>query len=147
MGPTISLIVACSALAILTFIMGFYMLFVRVGQMKKNKIHPQSIATSHERSQAFVDTRASDNFNHLFELPVLFYALCALAIASQQIPTWMPLAAWVFVGSRYLHSVVQCTSNKVRHRFLVFVFGFLLLAAMWVGFLLSKLSMISAVAA
>ena len=85
------------------------------------------------------DSRASDNYNHLYELPVLFYALCALALALDHIPAWLPPLAWVFVALRVLHSAIQCSYNKVMHRFPVFVCGFLLLPAMWVAFAISYL--------
>lgn len=143
MNQTVHLLLACSALALLTFGVGIRMLLMRVREMKASRIHPQSVALSAQRSTAFQDSRASDNYNHLFELPVLFYGLCALAVASQVIPAWLPWAAWAawaawaFVVSRYVHSVVQCSYNKVMHRFLIFVIGFVLLALMWIGFLFS----------
>ena len=139
MNQTTHLLLACCALALLTFGVGIRMLLVRVREMKKSRIHPQSVALSAQRSTAFQDSRASDNYNHLFELPVLYYALCALAIASQTIPAWLPWAAWGFVALRYIHSLVQCSYNKVMHRFLIFVVGFAVLALMWVGFIFSLL--------
>lgn len=133
------LILACSALALLTFIVGLVMLSVRTKVMKAERIHPQAVALSGQRSEKLKDTRASDNFNHLFELPVLFYALCGLAIASGQIPSWLPVAAWLFVLLRVIHSIIQCTNNTVMHRFYVFALGYLLLAGMWIGFAIQAL--------
>jgi hypothetical protein len=92
------------------------------------------VALSGERSAKLTDTRASDNYNHLFELPVLFYALCGLAVASGHIPAWLPAAAWLFVATRVAHSLIQCSYNRVMHRFAVFVAGYGLLLAMWLGF-------------
>lgn len=113
------------------------MLLVRVTEMRKSRISPQSIALSIQRAQKLEDSRASDNFNHLFEVPVLFYALCIAAIASQHVPGWLPILAWVFVALRVLHSAIQCTYNKVMHRFPVFLAGFFLVSAMWVAFAIS----------
>ena len=86
------------------------------------------------------DSRASDNYNHLFELPVLFYVLCALAIATRHVPAWLPAAAWLFAALRIAHSGIQCSYNRVMHRFSVFLAGFLLLGAMWAGYALSYLA-------
>ena len=69
--------------------------------------------------------------------PVICYALCALAIASQTIPGWLPMAAWAYVGLRSVHTLIQCSYNRVMHRLLVFMASFLLLFAMGIGFALS----------
>jgi hypothetical protein len=139
MNNTTSLLMACSILAILTLLVGVRMLVVRVKQMKKNNITPQSVALSAPRAEIFQDSKLSDNYNHLFELPVLFYVLCALAIASQQIPNWLPIAAYLFVVSRIIHSIIQCTYNKVMHRFAIFLVGLATLIVMWVSFIVSNI--------
>lgn len=139
MNNTTSLLMACSILAILTLLVGVRMLVVRVKQMKKNNITPQSVALSAPRAEIFQDSKLSDNYNHLFELPVLFYVLCALAIASQQIPNWLPIAAYLFVVSRVIHSIIQCTYNKVMHRFAIFLVGLATLIVMWAGFIVSNI--------
>ena len=140
MSTTHSLIFSCIALAVLTFIVGFRLFVVRISEMRINRIPPQSIATSSASAQKMQDQRASDNYKHLFELPVLFYALSALAIAVQHVPSWLPVLAWIFVASRVLHSAIQCTYNKVMHRFPVFMFGLVLLFAMWLAFAVSLLA-------
>lgn len=137
MNQTANLMLACSALVFLTFGVGIQMLLVRVREMKNERIHPQSISLSAQRTEKLKDSRTSDNYNHLFELPVLFYALCALAIASQHIPSWLPITAWLFVLLRVFHTIIQCSYNKVMHRFLVFLMGFILLGLMWVAFTIS----------
>lgn len=140
MNSSLSLLLACAALVFLTFGVGLRMLWVRMKQMKDNKIHPQSVALSADRSKSFEDSRASDNYNHLFELPLLFYTLCAFAVALQKVPDWLVVTAWLFVASRYIHSFIQCGYNKVMHRFSVFLTGFLLLVGMWIGFVISLTS-------
>lgn len=131
MSPTQHLFAACLAMVALTFVVGLHMFRIRVGEMMARRIHPQSVALSGQRAQRLVDSRASDNFNHLFEVPVLFYLLCAVAIGSGHIPAWLPALAWLFVLSRVVHSAIQCTYNRVMHRFAVFLGSFLLLLVMW----------------
>lgn len=140
MAPQQHLVAACAALATLTFVVGLRMLAVRVAEMRARRIHPQAVALSAQRAQRLEDSRASDNYNHLFELPVLFYALCALALATTHVPGWLPAAAWLFVALRIAHSAIQCSYNRVMHRFAVFLAGFALLGAMWAGFALSYLA-------
>jgi hypothetical protein len=137
MTPTQLLVLACATLALHTLTVGIRMFYMRVTEMRSNKISPQKVALSVAHATQLNDSRASDNYNHLFELPILFYVLCVLAIATQHIPTWLPYVACLFVISRIIHSVIQCTYNKVMHRFTVFLIGFLLIAVMWLGFLIS----------
>ena len=119
------------AMAALTFGVCFRMYAMRIGQMKRERIHPQSVATSAQAAARLTDSRAADNFRNLFELPVLFYVVMVLlAISGWATPTALTLA-WAFVGLRVLHSVIQCTYNKVMHRFSVHVAGALVLGALW----------------
>ena len=140
MNQTTHLILACSALALLTLGVGVIMLVVRVREMKKERIHPQSIALSSQRTEKLQGSRVADNYKNLFELPILFYALCSLSIASQQTPNWLPIAAWLFIVSRVIHSLIQCTYNRVIHRFSVFLVGVVLLGVMWISVLISSLT-------
>jgi|SRR5690606_11987752 len=139
MAPEKHLFAACAALALLTFAVGVRLFFVRVREMRTRRIHPQSVALTSQRSRKLEDARASDNYNHLFELPVLFYVLCLAALATGHIPAWLPVLAWVFVGLRVVHSAIQCTYNKVMHRFPVFLAGFLVLLGTWVAYAVSYL--------
>ena len=139
MTATQYLITACASLVLLTFLVGLRLFFTRIHEMRVRKISPQSIALSGAKTQKMQDQRASDNFSHLFELPVLFYALCAMAIAVQHVPVWLPYCAWLFVVLRLIHSGIQCTYNKVMHRFPVFVAGFILISGMWFAWMISVL--------
>lgn len=131
MSATQHIFAACVAMVALTFVVGLHMFRVRVGEMMARRIHPQSVALSGQRAQRLEDSRASDNFNHLFEVPVLFYLLCAVAIGTGHIPVWLPALAWLFVLSRVVHSAIQCTYNRVMHRLAVFLGSVLLLLVMW----------------
>jgi hypothetical protein len=42
--------------------------------------------------------------------------------------------SWMFVVSRLVHAAIHTTSNKISQRFMAFVVGVLILAAMWVIF-------------
>lgn len=131
------LLAACLTMLGLTLVVCVIMLLHRIKVMKQQRIAPQSVALSAQRHQVFADTRLSDNYNHLFELPVVFYMLCGLALLIQHIPFWFVILAWLFVASRIVHSFIQCTSNNVMRRFSVFVLGMAIVILMWIGFILS----------
>lgn len=137
MTSEMMLLVACLAMVVLVAIVGIRMLIVRVSEMKEHRIHPQSIAISAQAATRFQNTQAADNFRNLFEVPVLFYTLAALAVALGDVPTWLAIGAWSFVALRYIHSFIQCTYNKVMHRFAAFGLGFLIIVVLWVSFVIS----------
>ena len=64
---------------------------------------------------------ASHNLKNLFELPVLFYALCLYLYVSDSVAMPDLVAAWWFFGFRVVHSVIHCTSNVVIHRFAAYM--------------------------
>ena len=72
----------------------------------------------------------ADNYNHLMEQPTLFYAtalVLAVAGAGEGLNAWI---AWVYVGLRVLHSLVQATVNVIVLRFAVFMAASLVLVAL-----------------
>jgi len=119
------------AMAALTFVVWWRMFFSRVGQMKRERIHPQAVATSAEAAARLTDSRAADNFRNLFELPVLFYLSLVIAAMTAQVTALTLALAWAFVATRVLHSCIQCSYNKVMHRFRAYVAGGLLLWTLW----------------
>lgn len=121
-----------AVLVALTFLVSLVMVRRRVGEMKRERIHPQAVAMSAQVAQRLADSRASDNYRNLFELPVLFYFGVAVAVAAGVRDPWLLGLAWGFVALRIAHSAIQCSYNKVMHRFQVFVAGFLVLALFWI---------------
>jgi len=119
------------AMVALTFVVQMRMYATRIGEMKRERIHPQSIANSAQAAARLTDTRAADNFRNLFEMPVLFYAALAVAVLSAQVNAVTLGLAWTFVALRVAHSAIQCGYNKVMHRFYAYVGGGMALFALW----------------
>lgn len=119
------------ALVLLTFIVWLRMFVVRIGEMRRLRISPQSVATSAKAAERFVDTRAADNFRNLFELPVLFYAAIATAFATGAVDSLVLVLAWLFVAARAAHSLIQCGYNRVMHRFGAYAAGAWTLWLLW----------------
>ena len=119
------------AMAVLTFVVWWRMYFTRIGQMKRERIHPQAVATSAQAAAKLTDSRGADNFRNLFELPVLFYLALVVAAQAQLTTMTVLVLAWLFVGLRVVHSWIQCTYNKVMHRFYVYVTGGMVLWTLW----------------
>ena len=77
--------------------------------------------------------RAADNYNHLFEQPVAFYAVTLAIALINSIDLLMMQLAWAFVTLRIIHSLVQLTFNLVLVRFMIFLIGWLIIAYMAVS--------------
>ena len=120
------------AMVALTIAVWFRMYLRRVAQMKRERIHPQAVATSLQAAARLSDCEAADNFRNLFELPVLFYLALVVAATTAQVNVWTLLLAWLFVALRVVHSAIHCTYNKVLHRFYSYFFGGMALWTLWV---------------
>ena len=119
------------AMVALTIAVWLRMYVARIGEMKRERIHPQAVATSAQMAARLADTRAADNFRNLFELPVLFYMALVVAALTSQVNAVTLALAWGFVALRIVHSVIHCGYNKVMHRFRAYLIGGLVLWALW----------------
>ncbi|GAB3750883.1 MAPEG family protein [Lysobacter olei] len=119
------------AMAALTFVVWWRMYFMRIGQMKRDRIHPQKVATSAQATALLTDSRAADNFRNLFELPVLFYVALVVADRIGMVDSISLGMAWIFVALRVVHSAIHVTYNKVMHRFIAYVAGGMALWLLW----------------
>ena len=74
--------------------------------------------------------RVADNYNHLFEQPVAFYALVVAIAMINSFDLFLVQLAWIFVVLRVVHSMVPITFNFVPLRFFLFCLGWFVLAYM-----------------
>jgi hypothetical protein len=68
--------------------------------------------------------RIAYNLANQFELPVIFYALVVLLIATNNVTTVDVIAAWVFVAGRVIHTLVQTLTDNVPLRGQMFLINF-----------------------
>jgi hypothetical protein len=64
--------------------------------------------------------------------PVVFYWAALAAFALKVVTPAVVILAWLYVACRVVHSVIHCTNNRVRYRFLAFVASHAVLFALWV---------------
>jgi hypothetical protein len=120
------------ALVVWTMVILVWLYLRRIPAMRKAGIDPAKIKGSESyASMPPLDPKAvwvSDNYNHLHEQPVIFYALC---VYTHLVGVWDGLnvgLAWAYVAIRIVHSLIQVTTNFVPLRFAVFNLGSLVLA-------------------
>lgn len=115
---------------LLTFAVWMTMYWRRIGYIKAQRIHPQKLQTP-EQLKALVPAEIespANNLRNLFELPVLFYALCLYVQVTGATDLAYVVAAWLFLLLRCAHSFVHCTSNVVMTRFRLYALSSL---ALW----------------
>lgn len=79
---------------------------------------------------AHIEPRISANLSNQFEWPLLFYIACILLMQSS-VSAWPIVLAWVFIGGRVVHSLVQILSTNVRLRGVVFTINFVAVLGLW----------------
>src|SRR5215469_8248793 len=62
-------------------------------------------------------------YRNQFELPVLFYALIALALPLRHADFFIVAASWIFVILRFVHAGVFVTSNDLGRRSTAWIVG------------------------
>ncbi len=122
------------ALVAWSLVMMLWMVSTRLPAMKRKGIDLKGLVGGRGADLDGVIEREvqwkSHNYNHLMEQPTLFYAIC-LSLALMEMGGGLNLIlAWVYVGLRVVHSLVQATTNVVRIRFTVFALASLVLVAL-----------------
>ena len=108
---------------LLTLLVWVYMFIQRVRFAQSHRIDIEKFKTPAD-VQALIpgdDSSASNNFKNLFELPVLFYAVCLYLMVTQQVDSFYVNCAWAFLALRTVHSLIHCSYNRVAHRFAVYL--------------------------
>jgi len=124
----------------LTFALLLMMAGVRTRALTSGEVTFKNIALG--RNWPDRATQIGNCFNNQFQLPLLFYALVAIALPLHRADLVFVLLSWVFVVTRFAHAGIFVTSNDVRRRSLVWFAGVLVLMAMWLYFALRLLLLI-----
>ena len=117
----------------LTFALLFWMARSRVAAVKSKQVKMADIALGQLNWPPRVQ-QISNSYHSQFQLPVLFYVLTLLAIATHKADLLFVVMAWLFVLSRLVHAYIHTSTNYVPHRFNAFATGVFILLAMWIVF-------------
>ena len=104
---------------VLTAVVWFVLYAKRIPAMRRAG-KPTQAYTTPDKGAAFLPEEVSypaNNLRNLFELPVLFYALCLYLYVTSSAGSADVIAAWLFLVFRIVHSAIHCTVNIVIMRF------------------------------
>lgn len=122
------------AMMLLTGIVWVVLYTRRLNYIFSQRIDSQQL-TIPEKGAALIPEEInwpSYNFRNLFELPVLFYALCLYLSVTGSVDAIFVGSAWAYVGLRALHSLIHCTSNIVKLRFIAYMLSSIVLWFMFI---------------
>jgi len=121
-------------LVLMTFVIGFLLAGLRGPALTRGEVRPEQVSLRQPNWPPRA-LQVGYSFQNQFELPLLFYVLTILAIIAKHADFLFVVMAWIFVLTRLAHSFVHCTSNNLRARGAFFGIGALVLAIMWLIFL------------
>ena len=120
------------ALLIWSLVMWLWMLVTRLPAMMKQRVvlDPKLPPKDLTRDLPARVRWKADNYNHLLQQPVMFYAI-ALTLALLGAGEGLNLTlAWWYVGLRVVHTLHQTLWNKIEIRFVLFSLSSLVLIAL-----------------
>lgn len=122
------------ALMAWTMVMWVWMYATRIPAMSRAKIDAANLkgGTGRDLDGIVPDNVQwkAHNYNHLHEAPTVFYAVGLVLAVIGQGDGMNALLAWIYVGLRVIHSLVQATANRVMVRFVLFALSSLVLIAL-----------------
>ncbi len=119
------------ALVCWTLIMWIWLYATRIPAMQKAGIDAAKLKQKGELDVLPLSARqVADNYNHLHEQPVIFYALCVYSHIAGVVDPVTVTAAWAYVVLRIVHSIFQATVNFVPARFGIFALASIALFVM-----------------
>jgi hypothetical protein len=139
--PSAGLALPVLGMMILTLLVWLCMFVQRVGYAQSHKLDIEQFKTPAD-VQALVPadaSGASNNFKNLFELPVIFYAVCLYITVTGQVDSLHVNCAWAFLALRCIHSLIHCSYNRVSHRFGIYLLSSIALWTMVVRAFLAAL--------
>ncbi len=122
------------ALVFLTFGIGIWLGFMRFASVRRGDLSPKYFKLNRGGKLPEYLAKVNNNYDNLYALPILFYVVSILLLVTAKVETTQLVLAWGFVASRYVHSYIHTTSNRLMHRMRIFFFGTVILIAMWVLF-------------
>lgn len=115
------------------FAMALLTLFValRIQSVRSGKLSVGYFRLNQGDEEPAVLARATQHYDNLFEMPVLYYLIVVVAFITSTVDVLMIVLAWSYVVLRIAHAYVHMTYNNVIHRKNVFLWSTFVLYTMW----------------
>lgn len=119
------------AMIILTFSVLIRLFILRVKSLREGSVDIRYFKTYDlPATLPVLQTQAARNFTNLFEVPTLFYVVCAFILVMNQVDQVFLILAWTYVAVRAFHSFIHITSNKINPRMISYTLSWIVLLVM-----------------
>ena len=105
----------------------------RVASVRRGETRMKDIALDTSKWPPHL-RKLGNNFDNQFDLPMMWYGLCALLIATGKVDGIMALLSWAFFLSRLVHSYIHTGSNRLPQRMYAYLAGMIAIVMMWIWF-------------
>jgi hypothetical protein len=127
-----SLLLPAVALVLWTFVMWAWLYVTRIPAIRRARIR---LDPNRPRGDQMAELPPqvrwkADNYNHLMEMPTVFYPTAIVLALVSTSPGTDAALAWAYVGLRVVHSIFQATVNKIEVRFALFFLSSLVMLAL-----------------
>jgi hypothetical protein len=123
---------------ILTFVLLFWMAALRGRDFRSGVTYDRVALREPNWSKRTL--QVANSFANQLEVPVLFYVLTILALMTRHAGYLFVVLAWIFVIFRILHAYIHVTSNNVGVRGPLFGVSAIVLAIMWIIYIVELLT-------
>lgn len=125
------------AMVLLTALVMISMFVTRVSAIKSGKMNVRYFKTYDMGDQTEAVAKSSRHFVNLFELPVLFYVGCLVAMILPINDKGVLFWAWFFVLARVVHAYIHIGPNKLIPRMSAYAVGWVAVLALWIDIIVA----------
>lgn len=130
---------AMFAMLVLVFLVGKKVIQGRIAAVKSGRLSMNYFETFEAKEVPKEIIQGSRQLSNLFEIPVLFYTACLIAMLIDLQSPYFGMISWLFVIGRACHSWIHLGSNQVPQRLKAFIFSNTMLLLLWLGLLIASL--------
>jgi len=119
------------AFTLLVFLVWMQLGFVRISGGRRGVISREymRLGSGPEPPESVVGIHR--HFSNLFEVPVLFYAVCIALFVTRTVDELAISLAWFFVLARVVHTALVLSTNRPRQRVIPYVLSSLAVFGLW----------------
>ena len=129
---TIYILYPLFAMAALTFYISIRLARVRMRAVLQDGLKAAYFKYNRDAEPPEYMLRTEQHYVNLFEMPVLFYTVCLIAYVTNSVELLSVLLAWLYVGTRCIHTYIHLRLNKLLKRRRIFIISVVVLATLWV---------------
>jgi len=126
-----SMLMPVMAQLVLTFVLLFWMSYLRVQAIRHGLVQPQAVSLR-EPNWPPRAMQIGNAFHNQLETPLIFYVLTLIALITGTADSILWVLSWMFVLARIAHAHVHVTSNRIDRRGPLFLIGATALCLMFI---------------